>query len=107
MSDGFTIREESRAGRHRVILSGELDLDTAYELERTLGRVCGEGASQVDLDLRGVTFIDSLGLRSVLTARDLCTQYGAEFAVIPNPDLHRVFEVTGLLDVLPWRDPED
>ncbi len=106
MSDAFNIREEGRAGRHRLVLEGELDLAAAQELETAMVRVCGQGSRQVDLDLRGVTFMDSMGLRSLLAAKETCAKSGAEFAVVPNPRLQRIFEVTGMLDVLPWRDDE-
>lgn len=104
MSAEFSIEEESRAGLHRLVLAGELDLETSFELEAALKRHCDEGTRGIELDLRGVTFIDSLGLRSILAARDLCAGCGVDFAVVPNPGLHKIFEVTGLLDVVPWSD---
>src|SRR3979490_2078975 len=99
----FTISEESRAGMHRILLAGELDLETSIELGAVLRRVCDSGALGVELDLSGVTFIDSLGLRSILDARRLCDEHRVAFAVVPNPGLHKIFEVTGLLELVPWR----
>ncbi len=51
--------------------------------------------------------MDSMGMRSLLTARDMCQGQRIELAVIPNPDLQKIFEVTGLLDVLPWTPMEE
>lgn len=107
MEASFGIAQESRAGHHRLILTGELDLAAARQLDATLRQVCETGARQVDLDLRGVTFIDSVGLRSLLSARDTCAEQGVDMGAIPNPSLERIFEVTGLLDVLPWREPQE
>jgi anti-sigma B factor antagonist len=45
---------------------GELDLDTAPELEGVLESVRAEGHPRVVLDLRGLTFMDSTGLRLVI-----------------------------------------
>jgi anti-anti-sigma factor len=106
MDEGpFGIDAQSRAGHHRLILTGELDLAASRELDAALRAACEQGARQIDLDLRGVTFIDSVGLSSLLAAREVCEQSGTEMGAIPNPALERIFEVTGLLDVLPWRDP--
>jgi anti-anti-sigma factor len=99
----FSISEESRAGMHRILLAGELDLETSIELGAVLRRTCEAGALGIELDLSGVTFIDSLGLRSILDARDLCAEHRVDFAVVPNPSLHKIFEVTGLLELVPWR----
>lgn len=103
MSEEFTIEEHSSAGRHELVLKGELDLAAAYDLEAALSKVFEEGSRQVDLDLRGVTFMDSMGLRSLLVAKDMCASHGAQLAVVPNPSLQKIFEVTGMLDVIPWR----
>ncbi len=108
MSEAFSIREHSRAGRHELRLEGELDLAAAYDLEAALGRICAEEETLgVELDMRGVSFMDSMGMRSLLTARDMCQGQRIELAVIPNPDLQKIFEVTGLLDVLPWTPMEE
>lgn len=104
MEASFGIVRESRAGHHRLILTGELDLAAAQQLDAALRGACEADARQVDLDLRGVTFIDSVGLRSLLSARDTCAEHDVAMGAIPNPSLQRIFEVTGLLDVLPWRD---
>ncbi len=107
MSESFVIREQSRAGHHELTIEGELDLAAAYDLEAALSRICEGGATQIVLDLRGVSFMDSMGMRSLLTARDLCEGHGVELGMIPNPALHKIFEVTGLVDALPWRPAVD
>ena len=76
MTGGFSIEEERLAQGHRLVLDGELDLAAAYDLETALSRLCGEGP--IELDLRKVTFMDSMGMRSLLTARDMCTESGIQ-----------------------------
>jgi anti-anti-sigma factor len=63
-------------------------------------------AARVVLDMREVAFMDSMGLRSVMDAKDLCAERGVELAVIPNPEVLKIFEVTGLVDEVPWHPRE-
>jgi anti-anti-sigma factor len=101
MSAGFSIEEESRGDGHRLALTGELDLAAAYGLETALSRLCAAGGRQIELDLRGVTFMDSMGMRSLLTARDMCSEQGSELSVIAGEGQRKMLEVTGLIEVLP------
>jgi anti-sigma B factor antagonist len=105
----FKIRQEDREGRYRLILTGELDIAGADELEAAITRLCTAGALEIELDLRQLTFIDSQGLRAILSAREACASHDAEYFLIrgEHPTQQRLFEVTGLLDVLPWREPGD
>lgn len=100
MNAGFSIDEERRGGCHRLALNGELDLAAAYDLETALSRLCDAGA-QIELDLRGVTFMDSMGMRSLLTARDMCSEHGSRLSVIAGEGQRKMLEVTGLIEILP------
>ena len=82
-----------RAGDAVVVVpEGEIDLATIDELQDALD-AAGEGATQVLLDLRGVTFIDSAGVRLVLEAMRTLP----EFAVVRGgPEVARVFKLVGL-----------
>jgi len=105
MTTGFSIEEEQLGGGHRLALSGELDLAAAYELETALSRLCGDG-QQIELDLRGVTFMDSMGMRSLLTARDMCSEHGSELSVIAGEGQRKMLEVTGLIEILPLQESD-
>jgi anti-sigma B factor antagonist len=78
-------------------LAGELDIaetDDAYK--RLLSLPLPRG-SQLVLDLRDVTFLDSTGVRLILRARDHATRHGAGFVLVRGPDpVMRVLNVTGL-----------
>jgi anti-sigma B factor antagonist len=103
----FDIRQEDREGRYRLVLTGELDMGGAAQLEAAITRRCTEGALELELDLRQLTFIDSQGLRAIIAAQEECATHNAEFFLIrgDHPAQQRLFEVTGLRDLLPWRDP--
>jgi anti-sigma B factor antagonist len=52
-----------------VVLSGELDSDSAPALEQTLLSLIDAGNKNLVINLWGVTFISSAGLRALLTAQ--------------------------------------
>jgi anti-anti-sigma factor len=100
----FEVQDVVSGGRHRLVLTGELDLAPAAELEDTLFRICADGTKEIALDLSKLRFMGSIGLRLMLLARELCEEHGYEFQLIAGPaNIQRVFEMTGLLDVLPFR----
>jgi anti-anti-sigma factor len=99
------IDESAKAGRHVLALSGELTLDTAGRLDSQLARLCVDGASEIELDLRGLRFIDSTGLESILAGRETCARNGTAFHLVAGTGAaYQLFAVTGLLEILPLRD---
>lgn len=101
------LREDSGNGRHTLVLDGELDMASAPTLVDAIHRLCTPDSAEVALDLSGLTFMDSTGLRSVLLAKELCDRNGCGFSLTQGPpQIERLFEVTGLLDLLPFRDDE-
>ena len=104
MDPKFRVEIHDRDGRHTIAIVGDVDFFSAAKVDDALSGLCSDGATHVELDLRGVTFMDSVGLRSLLMAMDVCDKAGTDLRIIPNPLLHRVFEVTGLLKILPWTE---
>jgi anti-anti-sigma factor len=90
--------------RHTLVLTGELDMAWAPALDATLQRICTPLTEAITLDLSQLTFMDSTGLRAVLLAKELCEQHDCEFMLVPGPpQVQRLFEVTGLLERLPFQ----
>jgi anti-sigma B factor antagonist len=89
----------SLAGRTAVIsLGGELDLAGAAELEHELASV---DAGAVVVDLRGLGFIDSSGLRALVVAALRAQGAGRRFARIPGAaQVMRVFDITRMRERL-------
>jgi len=93
--------------RERVLVapSGEIDLSTVPTLRKRLDEMQAAGYSRVVLDLRDVTFLDSSGLKMILDEMD---KEDIEFAVIAGPaPVQRVFEITGILERLPFVSPPE
>jgi anti-anti-sigma factor len=82
---------------------GELDLATAPELEdKVLGAV-RDGDKAVVLDLRELTFMDSTGVRTIVSAHQVAEQTGHELRVVRPPRdsaVSRVIEISGIDDAL-------
>jgi anti-sigma B factor antagonist len=93
--DAFDVRTERRADHLRLLVSGELDLFREADLLRALDEVLADTTPErLVLDVRGVLFLDSSGLRALLMCRDRARSVGVPLvlAVAPGP-------VTRLLDV--------
>jgi anti-anti-sigma factor len=93
-------------GTHRVlVLSGQMDLDNASQLDLALEAVCADGAREVVLNLQGLDFMDTTGLGTVLAGRTLCQQHGCRYFIerpVP-PSLKRLFAVAGAHHHLPFK----
>jgi anti-anti-sigma factor len=88
-----------------VSLTGELDLSTVAKVEEELRRVEASDATVVVLDLSGLTFLDSTGLRAVITADERARGQGRRFVIVKGPDaVQRVFAITRLEERLEMVD---
>jgi anti-sigma B factor antagonist len=98
--------ETSVGDRAAVIeLTGELDLAGAAALEQELGRLEGEAADAVVIDLRGVRFMDSSGLRLIAVSSERAQDLGRRLVLVPGPEqVMRVFEITRMRERLEFVD---
>ncbi|HLH14273.1 MAG TPA: STAS domain-containing protein, partial [Solirubrobacteraceae bacterium] len=61
-----------------------------------------QGEPLIVLDLQQLQFIDSTGLRSILTVLERCRQRGQEFAITPgSQQVQRLLRITGVAEHLP------
>jgi anti-sigma B factor antagonist len=86
-------------------VKGELDLSTVAKVEEELRRVEASDATLLVLDLSGLTFLDSTGLRAVITADERARAQGRRFVIVKGPDaVQRVFAITRLEERLEMVD---
>jgi len=97
----LTISEEAVPGRPFVVeVEGEIDIATVDQLEATLRQAIADDRRPILLDLRRCSYMDSTGLRAVLTAHKALRVNGDDppaFAVVTShPSLLKLFELTRL-----------
>ncbi|MGH9246641.1 MAG: STAS domain-containing protein [Acidimicrobiales bacterium] len=81
----------------RVTLSGEFDLDGAPQVQSTLSSLAGQGITSVVVDVAGLTFVDSTGLRAILAGREKLQAAGATLVLEgASGVVERVLDMTGL-----------
>ena len=98
--------DTSRTGATTVVtLTGELDLAGAAALEHELD---GGAAGAVVLDLRGLQFMDSTGLRAIVVAALEAERAGGSLALVPGPEpVMRVFDITRMRERLTFVAPPE
>jgi anti-anti-sigma factor len=86
----------------RAILVGILDLSTVQLLrESLLGVLDGQSHLVVEVDLRGVSFLDCAGIGALVGARNVAVRSGCTvFVQHPRPFARRVLDLTGVSHVL-------
>jgi anti-anti-sigma factor len=96
-SSPFDVTIEQRPGAVHVVLSGELDISTAQRLEDDLRRIEAERPELIILDLQQLTFMDSTGLRLLITADSRAREEDRRFAIVQgNEMVQRVMRLTRL-----------
>ena len=96
--------DDAGGGEHTLRPTGELDIGTAPKLERALLENRAPGDSVV-LDLAGLEFIDSTGLRVIVHAVSAAADGGWELRLRHGRRaVRRVFEISGVADALPFED---
>ena len=92
----FSLAVVEREGNAVVTAGGEVDVASAPELERCLVGLIDAGTPVV-LQLADVTFMDSSGLRGLVTARQRAEKSSVSFTLDSrSPVVDRLLQVTGL-----------
>ena len=82
-----------------IEIVGRLDTITAPALEKTLGETVGATESLV-LDMKGLEYISSAGLRVLLGAQKKMQKSGTMKLTGVCEDVMEIFEMTGFADIL-------
>lgn len=95
----MNITKKENGDALEVALQGRLDTMTAPQLEQELKSYLG-GVKELTLDLEGLEYISSAGLRVLLSAQKQMNRQGSMKLVHVNEIVKEIFEVTGFLDIL-------
>lgn len=99
----------SFTGEVEISPRGEIDVDTAHEVREAVAAVMADQRpTQINLNLREVSFIDSVGI-SALVAGFQAAEVGGVKLVVTEPSrfVHRQLWVTGLLGLFGAPEPAD
>jgi anti-anti-sigma factor len=106
----FNIEVLDRDDATIVRVVGELDVASATLLDDALKDAEATDASVIAIDLAGVSFIDSTGLRALLEAHARDTRHaraGRLQITGGSPQARKLFRLAGVLDKLPFVGPSD
>jgi anti-anti-sigma factor len=91
----------------KVTLVGKLDIEGAQKIELPLAVIAGS-KSDVLVDMVGVDFIASIGIRHLVMASKSVARGAAKLVLLaPNPMVTEVLVVSGLEQILPIVRSED
>jgi stage II sporulation protein AA (anti-sigma F factor antagonist) len=101
----LTVRSDREGDVHTIRLAGELDLATAQDVQRELERVEQTDAASIVLDLSDLTFMDSTGVRLLVSAHAR-SRAGADRLTLRRggPAVQRVMQLSGVDVLLPFAD---
>lgn len=98
----LNVKVAAVSGVRRVVLSGELDMDTVALLHEVVGSVAED---ILEIDLSGVSFVDSTGLKALLDINNAWQQKGVQVLISkPQPDVDEVMRLVGLDKLLAQKD---
>ena len=100
----FTCNVTPQRDHVLVAPRGDMDMATVGMVEAELRRLRDSGFDHIVLDLGGLSFMDSSGLHLLTRWANDATQDGFVFELEPGPPaVQRLFELTSMTDLLPFR----
>ncbi|HEY8546889.1 MAG TPA: STAS domain-containing protein [Acidimicrobiales bacterium] len=83
-----------------VVLAGEVDLEGGDAVEDAVAALVDDGVTDISVDARQVTFLDSSGLGGLLAAKVRAEGAGGRLQLGPVPDnVARVIELAGVTEM--------
>lgn len=99
--------EEMDGGITRVVLEGRLDIEGAADVDLRMNVIAGS-ASLLLLDLQGVTFLGSMGLRSIVVPAQAVKRRGGKMVLFaPIPMVEEVLKNSNINTIIPVRHQLD
>lgn len=95
----MNINTRTEGGKLTIALEGRLDTTSAPQLEVVLKNTL-RGMTELEMDMTGLAYISSAGLRVLLAAMKVMKKQGSMVVRNVNETVMEVFEITGFADML-------
>ena len=96
--------DELENGITKITLSGRFDVEGALKIDGEFNQIV-EGKKNVLVDLSEVTFIASLGIRTLITGAKATASNGGKMVLLnPQPNVERVLRTSRVDTVIPIVD---
>jgi anti-anti-sigma factor len=95
--EGIELKVDRNKTKATVLVAGEIDLTSAPQLDDEVTGLIEGSVSELTIELTGVSFMDSTGLRVLLKASKLLESAGGSLVLKqPSEPVRRLLEVSGL-----------
>jgi anti-anti-sigma factor len=89
-------------GIDRVALAGRLDSVSVDAVDQRLGALAATPAGRIVIDLSQVSFLASIGIRTLLSAARALRKQGGKMALLsPQPAVEEVLRATAIESIIP------
>ena len=95
----MTINKTLDGDKLTIGITGRLDTTTAPQLETEFNQ-SSAGIKTLVMDLNGLEYISSAGLRVLLSAQKVMNKQGTMTVTGANDAIMEIFDVTGFIDLL-------
>ena len=95
----MTINKKKNGSQMTISLEGKLDTKSAPELEAVIKSET-EDVDDLRLEMDGVQYVSSAGLRVLLSAEKLMRKKGKILITGCNDNIMEIFDMTGFTDLL-------
>jgi len=96
-----TFNATAGRGHVDIELAGEVDLDNASEMEAKIHKAISTDTTSVTLDLTGLTYVDSIGMRVLFLLASRLDSRGVPLDIVAATGSigRRVVELSGLTSI--------
>jgi anti-anti-sigma factor len=100
--NGLGIQSGRRGDDHVIALEGDLEMANVAAIETELNTIEAGDCRQIVIDLRRLSFLDSMGIQALMSAHARAESTGRPMAlVVDNGPVRRVLDACGALSILP------
>ncbi|MCW8983957.1 MAG: STAS domain-containing protein [Thermoanaerobaculales bacterium] len=101
---GLTIEQSQSSNGSLIRVVGEVDLYSSPELRKAILKAVPSARGGLEIDLEGVTYIDSSGVATLVEGLRSAREHGTGFALVtPSPAVRQVLELARLDSVFEVR----